>query len=141
MRGSGRVALLPSLPPRLNHSVLTGTLSADPEPARGPTGVRVTLLRVEFPVADPDRSLSLWRSASCFVEVPEGRSAQDMEELRGGSEVLAAGQLSDRWVIEGGHACRRGVIVANVVKSGTAVPPPVVIADKRPPAEGRGRVA
>ncbi len=35
--------------------------------------------------------------------------------------MLAAGQLSARWTIEGGHTSRRGVIVATLVKAG---PPP-----------------
>lgn len=41
-------------------------------------------------------------------------------ELSGGSQVLAAGQLSDRWMIDGGHTSRCGVIVASIVKTGPA---------------------
>lgn len=108
-----------STPPEINHSVLTGTLSADPQPARGPRGERVTLLRVEFPVADPDRPRALWAWGCCLVEVP-GHRRQDVEGLREGASVLAAGQLSDRWMVEGGHTSRRGVIVAALVKSGPA---------------------
>jgi hypothetical protein len=103
-------------PPEINHAVLTGRLSADPGEGRGPTGEPVRLLRVEFPVIDPDRPRSLWRCASCLVEVPAGRS--DGEELRGGMAILAAGQISDRWTIEGGHTSRSGVIVASMVKAG-----------------------
>jgi hypothetical protein len=107
-----------SAPPEINHAVLTGRLSADPQEGRSPSGESVSLLRVEFPVADPDRPQSLWRCATCLVEVPAGRSERDVEELRGGSPVLAAGQLSDRWKIEGGHTSRSGVIVAAQVKAG-----------------------
>ena len=111
-------ALLTGGPPEINHAVLTGRLSADPQEGRSPTGERVSLLRVEFPVTDPDCPRSLWRCASCLVEVPTSRSARDIEELRGGMAVLAAGQISDRWTIEGGHTSRCGVIVATLVKGG-----------------------
>jgi hypothetical protein len=107
-----------SAPPAINHAVLTGRLSDDPQEGRSPAGERMTFLRIEFPVADPDRPQSLWRCATCLVEVPAGRSGRDIEELRGGSPVLAAGQLSDRWTIEGGHTSRCGVIVAAQVKAG-----------------------
>lgn len=112
------VALSAAGPPQINHAVLTGRLSADPQEGRSPTGEPVSLLRVEFPVIDPDRPRSLWRCASCLVEVPTSRSARDIEELRGGMPVLAAGQISDRWTIEGGHTSRSGVIVATLVKGG-----------------------
>jgi hypothetical protein len=112
-----------STPPAINHAVLTGRLSADPQEGRSPSGEPVKLLRVEFPVADPDRPQSLWRCATCLVEVPAGRSRLDIEELRGGSPVLAAGQLSDRWTIEGGHTSRSGVIVATLVKAGPSEAP------------------
>jgi hypothetical protein len=111
-------ALPPSGPPDINHAVLTGRLSADPQEGRSPTGEPVALLRVEFPVTDPDRPRSLWRCASCLVEVPVARA--EVEELRGGMPVLVAGQISDRWTIEGGHTSRSGVIVASLVKGGPA---------------------
>ena len=110
-------------PPPINHAVLTGRLGADPQEGRSPSGEPVTLLRVEFSVADPDRPESLWRCANCLVEVPDGRLAGDIEHLRGGSQVLAAGQLSDRWTIEDGHTSRSGVIVARLVKGGPAEAP------------------
>lgn len=103
-------------PPDINHAVLTGRLSADPQEGRSPTGELVSLLWVEFPVIDPDRPQSLWRYASCLVEVPANRP--DVQELRGGSPVLAAGQIGDRWMIEGGHTSRSGVIVATHIKAG-----------------------
>ena len=110
-------------PPEINHAVLTGRLSADPQAGRNPAGERMTLLRIEFPVLDPDCPQSLWRWATCLVEVPVGRSGRDIEELRGGSPVLAAGQISDRWTIERGHTSRCGVIVATLVKAGPAEAP------------------
>ncbi len=48
---------------------------------------------------------------------------EDIEELRGGMSVLAAGQISDRWTIEGGHTSRSGVIVATMVKGGPVEAP------------------
>ena len=118
-RGEDRPSRIPrSTPPELNHAVLTGRLSADPQAGRSPTGEPVRLLRVEFAVIDPDRPRSLWRCASCLVEVPASRP--EVEELHGGMPILVAGQISDRWMIEGGHTSRSGVIVAAQVKGGPA---------------------
>ncbi|HEX8688610.1 MAG TPA: hypothetical protein VF729_00025 [Solirubrobacterales bacterium] len=110
-----------STPPQINHAVLTGRLRSDPMPARSPLGDPVTLMCIEFPVADPDHPRTLWTWASCLIEVPTGRARRDLDGLHGGASVLAAGQLSDRWMIESGHTSRRGVIVANLLKVG---PPP-----------------
>lgn len=119
---NGRRPMLPtSTPPEINHAVVTGRLSAEPQEARSPVGDRVTLLRIEFPVADPDHPQTLWSWASCLIEVPGDRARPEVEQLHGGASVLAAGQLSDRWMIEGGHTSRRGVVVATLVKAG---PPP-----------------
>lgn len=107
-----------SIPPGINHAVLTGRLSADPQEGRSPTGARVTFLRIEFPVVDPDRPEALWTWASCLVEVPGNCSQRDIGELRGGSPVFASGQLSDRWMVDGGHTSRCGAIVAALVKAG-----------------------
>lgn len=117
----GRSPFPRSVPPEINHVVLTGLLGADPQEARSPAGDRITLLLVEFPVADPGHPGTLWTWASCLVEVPGDRARRDAEALHGGSSVLAAGQLSARWTIEGGHTSRCGVIVATTVKAG---PPP-----------------
>lgn len=120
--GNGRRAPFPaSTPPQINHAVLTGRLSGEPQEAQSPLRERVTLLRIEFPVADPDHPQALWAWASCLVEVPRDRSRRDIEGLHGGASVLAAGQLSERWMIEDGHTSRRGVIVATLLKAG---PPP-----------------
>jgi hypothetical protein len=118
-RSSSRSAPLPeATPPDINHSVVTGTLSSEPEEARSPTGEPVALLRIEFPVADPLHRKTLWSWASCLVEVPGGCARRDVEGLHGGTAVLVAGQLSDRWMIENGHTSRRGVIVASLVQAG-----------------------
>lgn len=82
------------------------------------TAAEVAEAAVEFPVADPDHPGSLWTWASCLVEVPGDQARRDVEALHGGAPVLAAGQLSARWMIEGGHTSRRGVIVATLVKAG-----------------------
>lgn len=121
-RGRGRLRFLESTPPGLNHSILTGTLMDDPRLARSPVGDPVTLLRIEFPVADPERPQVLWAWASCEVEVPDTLAEQHgIRELQGGAPILAAGQLSERWAIADGRSGKRGVIVAALVHPG---PPP-----------------
>lgn len=107
------------MPPKINHAVLTGTLTTDPQEARSPAGDPVSLLRIEFPVVDPERPASLWTWASWAVEVPAALAARrDVSELQGGTPILASGQLSDRWMIEDGHTSRRGVIVASLIHPG-----------------------
>jgi hypothetical protein len=122
-----RLSLPASLPPEINHAVITGRLSADPQEGRSPTGGPVVLLRVEFPVADPSWPRSHSRCVNYLVEVPAGCSQWDVQELRGGCPVLAAGQLSDRWLIEDGHTSRCGVIVAALIKAGPPETPEGVI--------------
>ena len=123
MSGEGHRSLFPaSTPPDINHAVLTGTLSAEPQAARGPTGGQVALLRVDFPVAHPQQPSALWTWASYLVEVPADRADREkLKQLHPGASLLAAGQLSDRWMIEGGHTSRRGVIVATLVRPGPPV--------------------
>jgi hypothetical protein len=127
LAGRRRLTLPVSNPPEINHAILTGRLGCEPQEARSPLGSRVTLLRVEFPVADPDDPRALWTWASCLVEVPGDGARREIEELHGGAAVLAAGQLSDRWTIEGGHTSRRGVIVATLLKSGPSPEQPELI--------------
>jgi hypothetical protein len=81
----------------------------------------VALLRIEFPVADPEYPQALWTWASCVVEVPDNLAGRSVKELRAGARMLVAGQLSEREVVENGSTTRRSVIVAALVKWG---PPP-----------------
>jgi hypothetical protein len=123
-RQGRRVPFPPLEPPGLNHVVVTGMVSAQPQPARGPTGEPVTLLRVEFPVAHPDHPQVLWAWASCMVEVP---ASTEIEQLHGGAPVVAAGQLSDRWVIENGHTSRRGVHRRDAPQGGSVGTPLAIV--------------
>ena len=41
------------------------------------------------------------------------------DRSQGGAPILAAGQLSERWMIEDGRSGKRGVIVAALVHPGT----------------------
>lgn len=121
-RNGYRLRLPDSDPPGLNHSVLTGTLLDDPRPGRNPIGEPVTLLRIEFPVADPERPQMLLTWASCEVEVSDALADRHgIRELQGGAPILAAGQLSERWVISDGRTSKRAAIVAALVHPG---PPP-----------------
>lgn len=118
--GAGRRPALPKpAPPDLNHVVLTGTLAADPRDGRGPNGDPVVLLRIEFPVADPDHPQSLWARVGCDVEAP-GKLREEAKGLQGGVSVLVAGRLSERWATERGHSYRRVVILAFLVEAGPA---------------------
>jgi hypothetical protein len=124
--GSARRRPFPEpTPPGLNHLVLTGTLSGEPQQARSPRGDAVALLRLVFPVRDPDRPQDLWTWASCEVEVPEPLARSTLPGLKVGAPVLAGGQLSEREASQDGG--QRGVIVAAIVHSGE---PP---SDHRPP--------
>lgn len=114
-----RLRLPDSNPPGLNHSILTGTLLGDPRPGRSPVGEPVTLLGVEFPVADPESPQTLWTWATCEVEVPAALAERhDVHELEGGAAILAAGQLSERWAISDGRSSKRAAIVAALVQPG-----------------------
>lgn len=132
--GRSRLRLPESYPPGLNHSILAGTLIDDSRPGRNPVGEPITLLRVEFPVADPERPQTLWTWASCEVEVPDALvERHGIREMEGGASVLAAGQLSERWVVSGGRSARRAAIVASLIRPG---PPPgreeLLVAGLRP---------
>ena len=110
------------LPHQLNHLVLTGTLLDEPHEARSPRGDAVTLLRLGFPVRDPERPEDLWTLARCGVEVPTAIARRSVPGLRVGGPVLAWGQLSDREADEYGD--QRGVIVAASVHPGGPPDPP-----------------
>jgi hypothetical protein len=119
-RNGYRLRLPDSDPPGLNHSVLTGRLLDDPRPGRDPMGEPVTLLRIEFPVADPERPQMLLTWASCEVEVSAALAEQHgIRELEGGAPILAAGQLSERWVSSGGRSSKRSAIVAALIHPGS----------------------
>jgi hypothetical protein len=121
-RNGYRLRLPESDPPGLNHSVLTGTLLDDPRLGRNLIGEPVTLLRIEFPVANPERPQMLLTWASCEVEVSDALADRHgIRELQGGAPILAAGQLSERWVISDGRTSKRAAIVAALVHPG---PPP-----------------
>ncbi len=60
--------------------------------------------------------------ATCEVEVSAALAEQHaIRELEGGVPILAAGQLSERWVSSGGRSSKRSAIVAALIHPG---PPP-----------------
>jgi hypothetical protein len=118
----GRQPFPERLPRELNHLVLTGTLLDEPREARSPRGDAVALLRLSFPVRDPERPEDLWTLARCEVEVPDAIARRSVPGLRVGAPVLAWGQLSDREADE--DSGQRGVIVAATVHSGAPPDPP-----------------
>jgi hypothetical protein len=103
-----------SIPPDLNHAVVTGTLIADPVEDKRPGGDSLTLLEIKFPVAHPEDSGLLWTYAFYDVVVLGKVGGRDTEELRKGARVLVAGKLSERPDRVGTH----GAIVAALVKPG-----------------------
>jgi hypothetical protein len=103
--------------PGLNYSILSATLLDAPRPGRNPVGQPVTLLRAEFPVADPERPQRLWTWATCEIEVPSALAERhSVGDLDGGAAVLVAGQLSERWAVSGGRSSKRAAIVAALVR-------------------------
>lgn len=80
-------------------------------------GARVTILQIEFAVVDPERPQVLWAWARFDIEMADELAERhEVKALKGGVPILAAGQLSERWVIERGRSGRRGVIVADFVQ-------------------------
>lgn len=120
---TGREPFPEWLPHELNHLVLTGTLLDEPREARSPRGDAVTLLRLGFPVRDPERPEDLWTLACCGVEVPAVIARRSVPGLRVGGPVLAWGQLSDREADEYSDG-QCGVLVAASVHSGAPPDPP-----------------
>lgn len=117
MSGASRRFRFPEpTPPGLNHLVLTRRLLEEPCAAVSPRGDVVALLRLGFPVRDPERPEDLWTLARCEVEVPAALARRNVPSLRVGAPVLAGGQLSDRELTEDGG--QRGVILAATVQSG-----------------------
>lgn len=66
-RRGGRTLFPETLPPLLNHAVLTGKVLSEPREGRGPSDDPVTLLEVEFPVAHPEHPRFLWTHATYDV--------------------------------------------------------------------------
>lgn len=130
-RRGGRTLFPETLPPPLNHAVVTGKVLSEPREGRGPTEDPVTLLEVEFPVAHPERPRFLWTHATYDVEVPGDVGGRALEEVRKGTSVMVAGQLSERLSIEDGWIARHPVLVAAQIHAGLpegegpiAPPPP-----------------
>lgn len=119
-RDSERHAPMPpeTIPPRLNYTVLTGSLVGEPRQARAPGGDAVLLLEIEFPVAHPEHPRLLWTLARCYVEAMPEIGGQGIEGLQSGTPVLVSGQLSERPELDHGRRVRRGVLVASLVKPG-----------------------
>lgn len=117
----GRGLFPEQTPPGLNYAVVTGKLLDDPRQGGGPGGTPVLVMRIEFPVADPEHPRLLWTYASYEVEVPGVVGGQHVEELKKGAPVLVAGKLSERCSLEDGHARCHGAIVASLIHPG---PPP-----------------
>jgi hypothetical protein len=129
-RRGGRALFPETLPPPLNHAVVTGKLLGDPRPGWGPSEEPVTLLEVEFPVAHPEHPRFLWAYATYDVEVPGDVGGREVEEMRKGTPLMVAGQLSERLSIEDGRTSRHPVLVAALLHAGPpegdgpSVPPP-----------------
>ncbi len=120
-RGRRRLRFPESNPPGLNHSIVTGTLTQDPQLARSPIDEPIILVEVEFPVHDPERPQLLWTWGSCQIEVPDALAQRhDIRKLKRGTPLLAAGQLSNRWTTEPGFVGKRDAIVASLVHPGDA---------------------
>ncbi len=56
----GRRLFPEQTPPGLNYVVVTGKLLDDPRQGGGPGGTPVLIMRIEFPVADPEHPRLLW---------------------------------------------------------------------------------
>jgi hypothetical protein len=79
------------------------------------------MLRLGFPVRDPERPEDLWTLARCEVEVPAALARRGVSSLRVGAPVLAWGQLSDREATKDGS--QWGVVVAAAVHSAAPAEP------------------
>jgi hypothetical protein len=79
------------------------------------------MLRLGFPVHDPERPEDLWTLARCEVEVPAALARRSVSSLHVGAPVLAWGQLSDREAT--GDGSQWGVVVAAAVHAGALAEP------------------
>ena len=80
------------------------------------------MLRLGFPVRDPEQPKDLWTLARCEVEVPAPLARRCVSNLHVGAPVLAWGQLSDREAT--GDGSQWGVLVAAAIHSGALADPP-----------------
>lgn len=132
-RARERLQFPKSNPPGLNHSILTGTVVDGPQLARSPVDEPITLLEIEFPVADPQHPELLWTWGSCQIEVPDAVAQRhDVRKLQQGDSLLVSGQHSTRWKTEAGFVGKRDVIIASLIHLG--LPPDqeeFVVAGKR----------
>lgn len=126
-RRGGQAYFPESIPPPLNHAVVTGKLLDEPRPGWGPSGDPVTFLVMEFPVAHPEYPRFLWAYATYDVEVPGDVGGRELEEMRKGAPVMVSGQLSERMLDEDGRTRRHPAIVAALIHAG--------------PPEGEGPIA
>ena len=117
-RRAGRRLFPKSTPPSLNYAVVTGNLLGEPREGGGPGGNPVLIADLEFPVAHPEYPRLLWTYATYTVEVPGDVGGRDVEELREGTPVLVAGQLSERLSLQDGCAERTPAILASLLKVG-----------------------
>lgn len=136
-RGAGerdreRLQFPQSVPPGLNHSILTGTVIDGPLLARSPVDDPIILLEIEFPVADPEHPQMLWTWASCQIEVPDALAQKkNVRKLQRGDSLLVSGQHSNRWQTETGFVGKRDVIVASQIHSGPPDPEEFIVAGQR----------
>jgi len=79
------------------------------------------MLRLGFPVRDPERPDDLWTLARCEVEVPAALARRSVPSLHVGAPVLAWGQVSDREAT--GDGSQWGVVVAAAVHAGALAEP------------------
>jgi hypothetical protein len=117
-RRAGRRLFPEASPPGLNYAVVTGRLLGEPREGGGPGGNPVLVADLEFPVAHPEHPRLLWTFASYAVEVPGDVGGGDVEELRKGTPVLVAGQLSQRLSLKDGRSDRSPALVASLLKVG-----------------------
>lgn len=117
-RRPGRRLFPKSTPPGLNYAVVTGKLLGEPREGGEPGGNPVLVADLEFPVAHPEHPRLLWTYVNYAVEVPGDVGGRDVEELRKGTSVLVAGQLSQRLSLQDGRSERNPALVASLLKVG-----------------------
>lgn len=74
----------------MNHVVLTGLITADPQRDRSRDGEPITVLLVSF-VAPDEKSGG---TACCEVEVPDELADPRRKHLRAGAAILISGKMT-----------------------------------------------